>query len=102
MIQRYGIYGTDDGGIDPQKDDDGEWLKFADIQQRQEFTGLDDAASAVDKLKGDLLFGAIGDGSEEIMPMARYAEQHFLQAIDHLSLAHRALKLAWMEQLENR
>lgn len=80
----------------------GEWCKFADLMSRQEFCGLDDAASAVDKLKADLLFGAIGDGTEEIMPMARYAEQHFLQAIDHLSLAHRALKLAWMEQLENR
>lgn len=67
------------------------------VSYRPQFTSFDEAAILVDTLRTDLLFP-----EEEMTMVDRFAEQHFLAALSHLDLAHRALKLAWMEQLCKR
>jgi hypothetical protein len=64
-----------------------------------ELLSLNDCSYAVETLRTQILFGyeeAEGAG------MDRFAEQHFLQALAHMSAAACSLKLAWMEQLSKR
>lgn len=77
--------------LEPQNPTQKTYITYID---NSEEPTLEEAATILDKLKADLLFGTNNDKNYQIHPLTPFAEQQFLQALAHIDLAKSLLTTA--------